>query len=108
MTVVAAKNMRVCALALLVWSLGFVNLCRAQEPSAVDFIETFADKQCDDANRAWAVLNKHTYLSIEVTLQWHPVGGKEMQEKKVLAPLQRLPVGCAPSVTIVSAQLMQF
>jgi hypothetical protein len=43
-----------------------------------------------------------------VTIQWQPVGGKQKEETVVLSPQERRPVGCAPTVQIVSAILMQF
>jgi hypothetical protein len=96
------------SIALLFCGVTFANLARAQETPAIDFVVAQADKQCDDVNRAWSVTNKHTYLSIQVTIQWHPAGGMQKEETMVLQPLQRRPVGCAPAVQIVSAQLMQF
>jgi len=81
---------------------------RAAEPSAIDFVVALEDKPCDDANRAWSVLNQHTYLSIQVRVQWQPVGGMQKEETIVLPPQKRVPVGCAPSVKILSAELMQF
>jgi len=84
------------------------NFARAAEPAAMDFVVAMDDKACDDANRAWSVLNQHTYLSIQVTVQWQPVGGMQKEETIVLPPQKRVPVGCAPSVKIISAVLMQF
>lgn len=82
--------------------------CRADEQVAADFVAPYADKQCDDVNRAWSVRNRHTYLSIQVTIQWHAVGGMQKEETMMLAPQAWRYVGCAPTVQIVSAQLMQF
>ena len=68
----------------------------------------YVDKKCDDVNSSWLITNKHTYLSIQVTVRWRPVGGMQKEETIVLSPAQRRPVGCAPTVEIVSAELMQF
>lgn len=81
---------------------------RAAESTGMEFVVALEDKPCDEANRAWSVLNKHTYLSIEVKVQWQPVGGMQKEETLVLPPQKRVPVGCAPSVKIISAELMQF
>lgn len=111
MTVATNKTIRL-AVALLACGLIPVDLCRAQEPpaepAAADFVVPYVDKKCDDVNSSWLVTNKHTYLSIQVTIQWQPVGGMQKEETIVLAPQQRRPIGCAPTVQIVSAQLMQF
>lgn len=93
---------------LMMCALLATNLTRAAEPSAMDFVVALDDKPCDDTNRAWSILNKHTYLSIQVTVQWQPVGGMQKEETLVLPPQKRVPVGCAPAVKILSATLMQF
>lgn len=93
---------------LLICVLVPAQFSRAAEPGALEFVVAMEDKPCDDANRAWSVLNKHTYLSIQVTVQWQPVGGMQKEETLVLPPQKRVPVGCAPEVRIVSAVLMQF
>jgi hypothetical protein len=85
-----------------------VGLCRAGEPAAADFVLPYVDKKCDDVNNSWMITNKHTHLSIQVTVQWQPVGGKQKEETIVLSPQERRPVGCAPTVQVVSAELMQF
>jgi hypothetical protein len=81
---------------------------RAAESTGMEFVIALDDKPCDETNRAWSVLNQHTYLSIQVKVQWQPVGGMQKEETLVLPPLKRVPVGCAPSVKIISAELMQF
>lgn len=96
------------AVAVLICVMIPADFSRAAEPSAMDFVVAMDDKPCDDANRAWSVMNQHTYLSIQVTVQWQPVGGMQKEETLVLPPQTRVPVGCAPSVKIVSATLMQF
>jgi len=108
MIIVAPMTIARIAVAALICVLIPASFSRAAEPSGADFVVAIDDKPCDDANRAWSVMNKHTYLSIQVTVQWQPVGGMEKQETLVLPPLKRVPVGCAPSVKIVSAVLMQF
>lgn len=74
----------------------------------MDFVHPYVDKKCDDVNNSWLITNRHTHLSIQVTLQWQPVGGMQKEETIVLSPQQRRPVGCAPTVQIISAQLMEF
>ena len=96
------------AVAVLICVLLPAEFSRAAEPAAIDFVVALDDKPCDDTNRAWSVLNQHTYLSIQVKVQWQPVGGMQKEETIVLPPQQRVPVGCAPTVKIVSAELMQF
>lgn len=106
--IVAAKTISRLAVAVLICSLLPADFSRAAEPSAMDFVVALEDKPCDDANRAWSVLNQHTYLSIQVRVQWQPVGGMQKEETIVLPPQKRVPVGCAPTVKILSAELMQF
>ena len=108
MTLAAPSCITRLAVALLVCGVISVHPCQAQEPAAADFVDPYFDKDCDDANRSWLVLNRHTHLSIQVTIQWHPIGGEPKEETMVLSPQQRRPVGCAPTVNIVSAQLMAF
>jgi hypothetical protein len=108
MIIVASMTTARLAVAALFCVLVPASFSHASEPSAIDFVVAMDDKPCDDANRAWSVMNQHTYLSIQITVQWQPVGGMEKQETLVLPPLKRVPVGCAPSVKIVSAVLMQF
>ena len=84
------------------------GLCRAEEAVAADFVVPYVDKQCDNVNQSWMIENRHTYQSIQVTLQWHPIGGMQKQETLVLSPKERRPVGCAPTVNVVSVALMQF
>lgn len=96
------------AVALLICVMLPAHFARAAEPAAMDFVVALEDKPCDDTNKAWSVLNQHTYLSIQVTVQWQPVGGMQKEETIVLPPQKRVPVGCAPSVKILSAVLMQF
>jgi hypothetical protein len=107
MMIVAPKTMTRLVVALLMCVLT-AQFSRAAEPSAMDFVVALEDKPCDETNRAWSVLNQHTYLSIQVKVQWQPVGGLQKEETIVLPPLKRVPVGCAPSVKILSAELMQF
>lgn len=100
---------RLAAGVLLVGYFVAVDVCHAEEPAAAaDYVSPYVDKKCDDINNSWLIVNKHTYLSIQVTLQWQPVGGKPKEETILLAPQERRPVGCAPTVQIVSAELMQF
>ncbi|MET0533079.1 MAG: hypothetical protein ABW171_02550 [Steroidobacter sp.] len=108
MTIVAPMTTARIAVLALMCVLLPASFSRAAEPAAMDFVVAMEDKPCDDANRAWSVLNQHSYLSIQVTVQWQPVGGKQKEETLVLPPQKRVPVGCAPSVKIVSAVLMQF
>jgi hypothetical protein len=109
MTVAAPTTITRLARALLACGLITANLCPAAEPAAAaDFVVPYADKQCDDVNRAWAVMNQHTHLSIQVTIRWHAVGGMQKEETMVLPPQARRHVGCAPTLQIVSAELMQF
>jgi hypothetical protein len=108
MITVAAKTIARLAVAVLICGLLPADFSRAAEPSAMDFVVALEDKPCDDANRAWSVLNQHTYLSIQVKVQWQPVGGMQKEETIVLPPQKRVPVGCAPTVKILSAELMQF
>jgi hypothetical protein len=97
------------AIALLACAIIPVSVCGAAEPaSAMEFVVPYATKACDGENRSWSILNQHTYLSIKVTLQWHPVGGKQMEETIVLSPQERRPVGCAPNAVIIAAELLQF
>ena len=108
MIIVAPKTIvRLVVVALMSVMLP-AEFSRAAEPTALDFVVALEDKPCDDANRAWSVLNQHTYLSIQVKVQWQPVGGLQKEETIVLPPQKRVPVGCAPSVKILSAELMQF
>lgn len=108
MITVAAKTIARLAVAMLICGMLPADFARADDPAAMDFVVALDDKPCDDANRAWSVLNQHTYLSIQVKVQWQPVGGMQKEETLVLPPLKRVPVGCAPSVKIVWAELMQF
>lgn len=108
MIVTAPMTIARSAVAVLICVMFTGGMCRAAEPTALEFVVALDDKPCDDTNRAWSVLNKHTYLSVQVTVQWQPVGGMQKEETLVLPPLKRVPVGCAPSVKIVSATLMQF
>ena len=96
------------AVAVLICVMLPADFSRAAEPAAIDFVVALDDKPCDDTNRAWSVLNQHTYLSIQVKVQWQPVGGLQKEETLVLPPQKRVPVGCAPNVKILSAELMQF
>jgi hypothetical protein len=96
------------AVAVLMCVLLPADFSQAAEPAAIDFVVALEDKPCDETNRAWSVLNQHTYLSIQVKVQWQPVGGMQKEETLVLPPQKRVPVGCAPSVKILSAELMQF
>jgi len=108
MIVTAPMTMTRIVVAVLSCGVFATESSRAAEPAAVDFVVALDDKPCDEINRAWSVLNQHTYLSIRVTVQWQPVGGMQKQETLVLPPLKRVPVGCAPAVTIVAATLLQF
>jgi hypothetical protein len=107
MTIAASTTITRLAVAVLACGV-LADPCRADEPAAADLVLPYVDKQCDDANQSWMIENRHTYLSIQVTIQWHPVGGKQSEETVVLSPKERRPVGCAPTVQIVSAQLMEF
>jgi hypothetical protein len=106
--IAAQKNFTRLAVAVLMCVVLPADFSRAAEPTAMDFVVALDDKPCDDTNRAWSVLNQHTYLSIQVKVQWQPVGGLQKEETIVLPPQKRVPVGCAPSVKILSAELMQF
>ena len=109
MTGAAARTISRLAVALLMCAAIPATPCRAAEPaSAMEFVVPYANKACDGENRSWSLLNQHTYLSIKVTIQWHPVGGKLKEETMVLSPQERRPVGCAPNATIVAAELLQF
>ena len=109
MNVAATITISRLAVALLACAAVPMNLCQAAEgPPAADFVLPYVDKKCDDANSSWLITNKHTHLSIQVTLQWQPVGGKSKEETIVLSPQERRPVGCAPTVQIISAVLMEF
>lgn len=114
MTVAVPITVIPLAVAALVCGTFWADLSRAQEPdatdepAAADFVVPYVDKKCDDVNSSWLITNKHTHLSIQVTIQWQPVGGKQKEETIVLSPQERRPVGCAPTLQIVSAQLMQF
>lgn len=112
MTVAVPITMSRLAVVALVCGTFWADFSRAQEPAAAptaaDFVVPYVDKKCDDVNSSWLITNKHTHLSIQVTIQWQPVGGKQKEETIVLSPQERRPVGCAPTVQIVSAQLMQF
>lgn len=94
--------------ALLTCGILVARLCPAEEAPAASFIVSTPDLQCDEFNRSWKVTNQHSYLSIKVTMRWHAVGAKEMQEEFILAPRAIRGIGCAPSVELVSAELMQF
>lgn len=108
MTIVAPMTILRLAVAVLMCAMLPADFSRAAEPTAMDFVVALEDKPCDDTNRAWSVLNQHTYLSIQVKVQWQPVGGMQKEETIVLPPQKRVPVGCAPTVKILSAELMQF
>lgn len=108
MTSVASKTIARLVVVALTCVMLPTEFSRAAEPTAIDFVVALEDKPCDDTNRAWSVLNQHTYLSIQVRVQWQPVGGMQKEETIVLPPQKRVPVGCAPSVKILSAELMQF
>jgi hypothetical protein len=114
MTVAVPITMSRLAVAALVCGTFWASFSRAQEPAATgtptaaDYVLPYVDKKCDDVNSSWLITNKHTHLSIQVTIQWQPVGGKQKEETVVLSPQERRPVGCAPTVQIVSAILMQF
>lgn len=95
-------------LAWLACGLIPAQFCRADDPVAADFVVPYVDKKCDDVNSSWLIANKHTHLSIQVTLQWQAVGGRQKEETIVLSPNERRPVGCAPTVQIISAKLMEF
>jgi hypothetical protein len=94
--------------AVLTCGVILTRLCSAEEAPPESFLLTTPDRQCDEFNRSWKVSNQHSYLSIKVTIRWHAVGAKEMQEEFILQPRQVRGVGCAPAVEIVSAELMQF
>ena len=98
---------RVAVLWLVYGFLG-LQLCHADEPLPAEFVFVYTELECDKSNSAWAVMNKHSYLSIRATLRWHPVGGAEKEEIIVLSPQEKRAVGCAPDVQVVSAELMQF
>jgi hypothetical protein len=108
MIIVAPMTIARLAVAVLICVMLPADFSRAAEPTAMDFVVALDDKPCDETNRAWSVLNQHTYLSIQVKVQWQPVGGMQKEETIVLPPQKRVPVGCAPSVKIISAELMQF
>lgn len=114
MTVAVPITMSRLAAAALVCGTFWASFSRAQEPAAAatpaaaDYVLPYVDKKCDDVNSSWLIANKHTHLSIQVIIQWQPVGGKQKEETIVLSPQERRPVGCAPTVQIVSAQLMEF
>lgn len=80
----------------------------AEQPTPESYIEPTPDMQCDEFNRSWKVTNKHTYLSIKVTMKWSAVGAKELQEEFILAPGRVRALGCGSKLEIVSAELMQF
>jgi len=96
------------AAAVLAFGLTLVELCVAQEPVGTDFIETKTDRQCDEFNRSWVVTSRHTHLSIKVRVSWSAVGAKEMQEEFVLSPGAGRAIGCASTLAVVSAEIMQF
>jgi len=98
------------ALSAVVLTVGivFARFAAAAEPAATDFIVSTADRQCDEFNRSWVVLSKHSYLSIKVKVQWSAVGAKEMQEEFILSPGGNRAIGCASKLEIVSAEIMQF
>lgn len=79
-----------------------------EEAPATSYVVPTPDLKCDEFNRSWKVTNQHSYLSIKVTIRWHAVGAKEMQEEFVLAPRDSRAIGCAPGVEVVAAELMQF
>ena len=109
MTGAVATTISRLAIALLACAVIPASLCRAAEPeSAMQFVVPYANKACDGENRSWALHNQHTYLSVQVKVQWHPVGGMQKEETMVLSPQEKRPVGCAPSVVIVSVELLQF
>jgi hypothetical protein len=108
MMIVVAKTIARLTIAVFICVMLPADFSRAAEPAAIDFVVALEDKPCDDVNRAWSVLNQHTYLSIQVKVQWQPVGGMQKEETIVLPPQKRVPVGCAPSVKILSAELLQF
>jgi hypothetical protein len=94
--------------ALLIFGLVLAPICPAQDAPATSFIVPKPDRQCDEFNRSWKITNTHSYLSIKVTVRWHAVGAKEMQEEFILTPGQSRGIGCAPSIEIVAAEIMQF
>ena len=106
--IVVAKTLASLAIAVFICVMLPANFSRAAEPAAIDYVVAMEDKPCDDVNRAWSVLNQHTYLSIQVRVQWQPVGGMQKEETLVLPPQKRVPVGCAPNVKILTAELLQF
>jgi hypothetical protein len=93
---------------LLTWGMILARVCTAEEAPATSFVVPTPDRQCDEFNRSWKVTNQHSYLSIKVTIRWHAVGAKEMQEEFILAPRAIRAIGCAPNVEIVAAELLQF
>jgi hypothetical protein len=108
MTVAITTAITRLTVALLVCGLLPASISRAAEPAATEFLETYTDRTCDEANKSWMITNTHTHFSVQVKVQWHPVGGTLTEETIVLAPQQRRPIGCAPELQIVSAELMQF
>lgn len=94
--------------AVLAFGVTLTELCVAQEPAAVDFVQSTTDRQCDEFNRSWTVASRHTHLSIKVRVRWSAVGAKEMEEEFVLSPGQGRAIGCASKLEVVSAEIMQF
>jgi len=99
---------RLVVAAVLAFGITLTQLCVAQETAATDFIQSTTDRQCDEHNRSWTVANRHTYLSVKVRVRWSAVGAKAMEEEFVLSPGQGRAIGCASTLEVVAAELLQF
>ncbi|MBL8268157.1 hypothetical protein [Steroidobacter sp.] len=91
----------------LAFGMLFAGSGSAQE-SALSFVVSTPDRQCDEFNRSWVVSSTHTYLSIKVQAKWSAVGAKEMQEEFILSPGSSRAIGCAAKLEIVAAEILQF
>jgi hypothetical protein len=93
---------------VLVWAMGLASASLAQEPQPRDFLHPIITMMCDATNKSWGIRNNHTYRSIQIEVRWHPEGGQAKSEMFVLPPGQERPIGCAPTLDIVSAKFMDF
>lgn len=103
----ALGGTRLLPAAVLVLGMLVARYGSAQE-SAVSFVVSTPDRQCDEFNRSWVVSSTHTYLSIKVLAKWSAVGAKEIQEEFILSPGASRAIGCAAKLEILSAEVLAF
>lgn len=100
--------LRYMRMSVALWILACTQSLAGDTRSADDYVVPKFTMNCDAMNRSWFLVNQHPFRSIQVRLRWHAVGAMEKQEEFVLTPGQERPVGCAPSLEILSARFLEF